>query len=298
MKRRRLLLSLLIPGVTGACLPAGQNGQSLPDVPIETGISFVNLSKRFYAAFRVRAHGDPSGEFFSSSLLSPGAAQRVRMLDAVGSGCAESFDVQVLLYVRVNEAVPIGEDPGEQVEPAPVAAGQIFDLPACNVQALETYTIVSFDAPEGVARVKFAQDTPVDAAIRDRGLFPNADAAWEVFGVDPAMTPTAAPALAPPAPVTGRVEDINGAGFANVGVLLRPRFRVRLEDGNPANDPDAGFGEPLAVTQTDAEGRFAFTRPAGAYQLEFFADGLAFRPVALELESPSDQVTVIAEPFP
>jgi hypothetical protein len=279
----------------GACVP---NPTALaPDLPIETGISFVNFSKTQYAAFRVRSHagaGAPA-EFFSSHLLAPGAAQRVRMLDAVGTGCAPGFDVQVFIYRRVNAGVPIGLDPGEQVEAAPVVAGQIFDLPACRITELETYSMVNFEAPAGTARVKFAQDTPVDVAIRDAGLFPNVDAAWEVFGVDPLLALTPPPALAPMVPITGRVSDPDGNGLEGVGALVRTRFRVRVNDDNPANDPDASFGDPIAVMATGPDGRFEFLRPAGGYQLEFFADGLAFRPVTLEIESPSQQVDVLAE---
>ena len=41
----------------------------------------------------------------------------------------------------------------------------------------------------------------VDEAIRDLGLFPNPDIAWEVFGVDPAVN-LALAELAPPAAIT------------------------------------------------------------------------------------------------
>lgn len=280
-----------------ACGPTPTTGIS--NLPLETGIGFVNFSQRFYVAFRIRAHADDqSTAYFASDLLAPGASQRVRMLDAVGTGCAGSFDVQVFLYQRVDERTPIGLDPGEMVKAFPVAAGQIENVPACDVSQLETYTIVNFDAPLGVARVKFAQDTPIDQAIRDSGRFANVDAAWEVSGVDPLIASQSPPAPAPAAPITGSVTDASGNPFEGVGVLVRTRFRVRVNDSNTGNDPDVGYGEPIDVAVTDANGRFEFDRPAGAYELEFFADGLAFRPAVLELESPSDAVSVIAELLP
>src|SRR5262245_20090696 len=100
-------------------------------------------------------------------------------------------------------------------------------------------------------------------------LFPNANAAWHAFAMNPALT-LAPPAWAPNVPMSGLVTDIAGSPFEGVGVLVRTRFRVRLDDGNPADDPDAGFGDPIAVTVTDAIGAFEFERPAGGYQLEFF----------------------------
>jgi hypothetical protein len=271
--------------------------RSVIELPIETGIAFVNLSREHYVAFRVREHGSGAA-YVSSDLLAPGAAQRVRTLDALGAGCVDALDVQVLVYRRVNHDVPIGLDPGEIVESTPHAAGEVLDIPACAVQTLETFTIVNFDAPHGVARVKFAQDTLIDAEIRASGRFPNPDAAWEVVGVDPNILDLAPPAHAPLVELSGRVTLPGGQGVEDVGVMVRPRFRVRLNDADPDNDPDAGFGDPIDFTFTDAAGHFSLPRPAGAYQLEFFSDDFLFRPATLEVESPIDSIEVIVEPIP
>ena len=130
---------------------------SQSDLQIETGIGFVNFSKQFYVTFRVRDHAaDPARTpFFLSSLLAPGAHQRVRMLYVLGTGCGIHSTCRCWVYRRVNDSVPIGLDPGEAVIATPLAAGQITQIPACNVQPLETYTIVNFDASAGTARVKF-----------------------------------------------------------------------------------------------------------------------------------------------
>jgi hypothetical protein len=146
--------------------------------------------------------------------------------------------------------------------------------------------------------VKLAQDTPIDNAIRAMALFPNADSAWEFQGVNPALAGEPLPTSPEKLPIRGRVLDANGAPLEGVGVLLRSRFRVRLDDNASTNDPDAGFAEPMAVTETDANGEFSFSRPAGAYRVEAFADDLLFRPAVADVEAPIDEVIIIAEPVP
>jgi hypothetical protein len=292
---------------TWSCQPAillllGACGASTPQFSsrdIETSFAFTNFSTRFYAALRIRPHaadGEPD-EFEATPLLPPGATHRMRFFPALIEGCPGSIDVQVFLYQRANEDVPIGLDEGEAVDPRPVVAGAIEDVPACEIQPLETYTIVNFDAEAGVARVKFAQGTPVEEVIRERGIFPNTDATWDVAGVEPDLADEPAPPPAEKVPISGRVTLADGTGLENVGVLIRARFRVRLNDADAGNDPDAGFGEPMDVTATDTDGAFRFERPGGGYQVEFFADDLLFRPPALELETPSEVVHVIAEPL-
>jgi hypothetical protein len=86
--------------------------------------------------------------------------------------------------------------------------------------------------------------------------------------------------------------------LADIGVLIRTRFRVRLDDADAGNDPDAGFGEPIAVTTTAADGTFLFERPPGAYRVELFSDAFAFRPAIIDLETPSERIIVLAEPLP
>jgi hypothetical protein len=279
---------------TVSCVPIVP---AVADLPIETKLAVTNFSTRFYAAMAVRAH-DPQNAgapFVTLPLLAPGATYRTRFLDVVGEGCPDSVDLRIFLYRRINDELPIGLDPGETVESTPVVADEIFDVPACNVQPLESYTVVNWDAPEGMARVKIAQNTPVDDVIRDLGLFPNVDAAWVVSGVADHLMSTTPPGLLASEPLDGRVTMPDGTGVAGVGVLIRSRFRVRLGDGDPTNDPDAGFGEPIAFTEADAQGLFAFERPPGGYQVEFFSDEFAFRPAIVEVESPQQSIVVIAE---
>ncbi|MCH8253513.1 MAG: hypothetical protein IID36_13785, partial [Planctomycetes bacterium] len=272
------------------------NSPSLVDPPIESGFAFTNFSTTLYAALQIRPHDDAdAGDFAATPLLPPGVTHRVRFLDSIGVACPDSLDLRVLLYRRVNDDVPIGLDEGETIEPEPVAAGEILDVPACNVQTLATYTIVNWDAEDGTARVKLAQGTAIEQTIRDLGLFPNVDAAWEIEGVDPALAQTAPPEAAEFVPLAGRVVLPDGTGVSGIGVLVRTRFRVRLDDDNTENDPDAGFGDPIVFTLTDEDGAFSLDRPAGAYRVEFFADDFAFRPAVLDVESPAEDIIVVVE---
>jgi hypothetical protein len=270
-------------------------------LPIETGFGFTNLSRTQYAALGIRQHAASGAEqtaFHLTALLPPGATTRVRFLEALGEACPDALDFRIFIYLRTNRDVPIGLDPGEQVDPEPVAAGEVLGVPACSVQPLETYTIVNWDAPAGEARVKFAQATPVETAIRSAGLFPNADAVWESQGADPDLARTAPPALADPAPIAGHVLSPTGAPWEGVVVVLRTRFRVRADDGDPANDPDSGFGEPIDFVLTDANGAFQFDRPPGAYRVEVFSDDLVFQPASVDVEVPQSSLVFIAEPGP
>lgn len=267
--------------------------------PIETSLGATNLSAAHYVVFQIRVHETENHEedYASTPLLPPGATHRIRFLDILGDPCPPRVDLRVFLFARVNGEVPIGLDPGEELEPEPHAAGEVLNLPACDTQVVETYTVVNWDAPRGLARVKIAQDTRIDAAIRSANIFSNVDAVWEIVGVDSGLwAPPAAPAVS--APISGEVIRSNGSPVAGVGVLLRTRFRVRLDDGNAGNDPDAGFGAPIAVTATDANGAFFFERPPGAYRVEFFSDDLAFRPAVVDLETPSERIVILAEPRP
>lgn len=299
----RLLESCGIATVCGvAALVALAGGcgavDNIANLPIETSFAFTNFSKTTYAALRIRAHDETdSAPYFRTELLPPGATQRQRFVDALGEGCPNTLDLQVLIYERVNSDIPIGLDDGEVVGATPTAAGEILNVPACGVQPLETYTIVSWDTEAGQSRVKLAQDTPVDAAIRAINLFDNTDATWDVDGVDPNLANDAPPEHATFEPIAGQVLLADGSGVEGVGVMLRTRFRVRLNDADPANDPDADFGDPITFTFTDADGAFSFERPPGGYRLEFFSDDVAFRPAIIDVEPPIQSVLVVAEPI-
>lgn len=274
---------------------------SAPDLvglPVETRFAFVNFSTRHYAALAVREHVEGSDDalFVPTPLLAPGVIFRADFTDLLGTGCPGSLDLRVVLYRRVNEDIPIGDDAGEAVDASPIAAGSIESIPACNVAAVVTYTIVNWDAPDGTARVKIAQGSAVETAIRNAGLFPNVDAAWEIDGVEGALADIAPPIHAPIEPIAGRVTLTDGSGVAGVGVLLRSRFRTRLDDADASNDPDAGYSDPIAFTLTGADGSFAIDRPAGGYRIEFFSDDFLFRPAIMDLETPIEAIQVIAEP--
>ena len=105
------------------------------------------------------------------------------------------------------------------------------------------------------------------------------------------------PPPAPKQPIAGLVVGLDGTGLENVGVMLRSHYRLRLDDQDPGNDPDAGWSDPIAVTKTDAQGAFAIDRPAGAYRVEVFADGYLFRPVAVDVETPQQNIMIVAEPL-
>lgn len=299
--RSRCLVGLLLI-VVSATVSCDLSGPTLIGVPVETRFAFVNFSKTHYASLAVRIHCgddcvDPTSEYVKTPLLAPGAIYRVDFRTLLGTGCPDALDFRLFVYRRANADVPIGLDDGEVPEQDPVVAGTLENIPACNVQALVGYTVVNWDAPDGTARVKIAQGSAVETALRDSGEFANVDVAWELEGVDPALADQPPPALAPAEPIGGRVTLADGSGVEGVGVLIRSRFRVRLDDADSDNDPDAGFSDPIAFTTTDADGAFSIDRPAGGYRVEFFSDDSSFRPPVMDLETPVDVIQVIAEPL-
>ncbi len=261
----------------------------------------LNLAKELYVAVRLREHR-PEGEEseFSDAvpLLAPGAIFRADFREVMDTGCPGSIDAQVLLYRRVNAEAPIGLDPGETVQPTPVAAQEIHNVPACCAGAVSTYTIVNWEPQDGLFRVKFAQDSPADDFIRSTGRFDNPDTAWEFTRVDPVLGVLPTPPHPDPVALSGRVVrvvDGVSVGVESVLVLLRTRFRVRLDDGNADNDPDDGHGDPIDFRTTDGNGVFSFERPAGAYLVEFASDSLDFRPQSVAIETPQSDIVSVAE---
>lgn len=288
------LLPAVMPAMGLSCLPQ--------ELPVDTELGFMNLSTSYYATFQIRAH-DSAQPFVSTSLLAPGAVFRVDCAELIGEQCPTGLDVRVLLYNRVLDGqdppVPIGMDETEAVEPQPVAAGEFLGVPGpCAVfPPVGTYTIVNWDTDAGRARVKFAQDSQVDTLIRQLNVFGNAEAVWEFAGVEADLANTVPPPLMESAALSGRVTLVNGTGVAGVGVLLRTRYRIRMDDNDPVNDPDAGYSDPIDYRTTDESGYFQFDRPPGVYQLEFFSDDYAFAPVAVEVESPLSTIGVLADPL-
>jgi len=283
---------VLVPG-------CGILGDGSADLPIETSVSFTNLSRSMYVQFDIRPHDPATSEdaYRATPLLPPGATSRQRFLEMLGDPCPGAIDLRVYLFRRVREDLPIGLDEGEQVDPVPIAAGEVLQVPACDAAVVETYTIVNWDAQPSQARVKLAQATPVETVIRELDMFPNVAAVWVVDGVDPALVGAAPAALAAIDPIEGRVLLADGTPLPNIGVLLRARFRVRLADEQAGNDPDAGFGEPIDLATTDETGAFRFDRPPGAYRVEAFSDEFLFRPPGTDVESPTDSLWIIAEPL-
>jgi len=289
MISRAPALATLIAFTTLAGSCNFMNSDSL-GVIIQTRLAFVNFSKTRYVAFGIREHpapGSEPGEFQFTPLLAPGAIYRVNFNDLIGVGCPEQIDLRVFAYRRVNEDVPIGLDAGEMVEPLPEVTRQedgVRVCPPADEPALESFTIVNWEAEAGVARVQLAQGSLLAAIL-------------EFQGTDSELAVMGQPPLAPTEPIRGRVvRRSDGSGVAGAGVILRSRFRVRL-DSDPTNDPDAGYGDPIAFAETDANGDFSIDRPAGGYQLEFFSDEFDFRPPVMELETPIEIVRVIAEPI-
>lgn len=298
MKTRYLTVvasAMLVVSLPGCDMVAS----SARELPIETSFAFANFSKTMYAQLELQIPGDAaySARRHRTPLLAPGTTYRRRFLDALDEPCPKRLDLRVWLFARVNSDVPIGLDQGETVAAAPVAAGEVLDIPVCVGPVVETYTVVNWDSPPGTARVKLAQATPVEDLIRSLGLFANPDAVWEFEGVAPSLADAAPQPLADVESIVGRVINAAGAGLADVGVLLRSRFRVRLADDDPSNDPDAGFGDPIDFVITDAEGGFRFDRPAGAYRVEAFSDEFAFRPGGVDVESPVETLLIVAEPI-
>ncbi len=301
----RNAIHLILAGVVLAAIAACEpTDLYFADLPIETSIVFYNFSTRYYAAFGLRAHVDPGegepGELEKTPLMAPGVASRVNLVDYIGHACPVSIDVEIYLYRRVNDDRPIGEDEEELVESTPIVAGRIEDIPGpCGWWIpLGIYTIANWDAPEGVARVKFAQGSTIDEMILGLALFPNEDAVWEVHGVeDAALAADPPPPLMEKQPIAGRVTYPDGTGVEGVVVLLGTKFRVRLDDDDPTNDPDSDYSDPIDYTITDADGAFAFERPPGVYRVEFFSDVVAFRPGSVEVESPIEIIEILAEPW-
>lgn len=296
-----MLTILALCGVTSC----GLFGPAIADLPVQTRFALLNFSKRHYAALEVRQHTDPPGAttFTRMPLLPPGAVLRTDFYDLVGDTCPASLDFRLLLYRRVNDdaspPIPIGLDEGEEVEAVPIVAGQIENVPGpcAGFQPVGIYTVANWDAPEGDARVKFAQDSDVDQLIRASGRFANADAAWEIAGVNADMADREPPSPLAVSRIVGHVRLADGTGVEGIGVMLRTRFRVRLDDSSPDNDPDAGYGDPIMYTITDASGEFSFERPPGVYQIQVFSDEFAFRPSIVEVESPLENVWIVAEPL-
>jgi hypothetical protein len=289
------LFALMVP----SCLPIGD------DFSVSTEFAFINFSKRYYAALAIRSTEQDGSEtsFQVTPLLPPGAVLRDDFSAYAERACPASLDFQLMLYQRINDSdtdfLPIGLDDEESVQQVPVVAGEISAIPGpCGAASpIGVYTIVNWDADPGWARVKIAQDSSVDAWLEAAGRFDNTDGTWDIQGVDVDLANTPPPDLLESQPIAGQIMLSDGMGVANVGVLLRTRFRVRLDDTDPSNNPDSGYGDPIAYAVTDNQGRFEFQRPPGSYQIEAFSDDYEFAPYVIDVESPQDSITILARPL-
>jgi len=283
--------------ILSMCLSCGTTPSLV--LPVETELLIVNTSSRWYVTMGLRSDSAPDDSpfQFQSKLIAPGALLRERFINIFPDtgGCPDRFDMRVHLYKRLNEDLPIGLDSMEEVDPTPVASAELLNILACEVVVASSYTIVLRDSQEGMGILKFAQelDGEQDGTFSGNALEP--------------LNPV--PALLDNASLSGRVIMSDGAGIEGVGVLLRTRVRrsdndpacCSINSGGPANVEDATsccWDAPIAVVTTDAEGQFSFDRPPGAYWVEVFADSLLFRPVAVTVESPIDNITFIGEVSP
>ncbi len=306
----RRIVSILAVGLlaAGACLPV--QDPPLQNLAPEAELLFLNLSANHYAALQIRP-GDETAEadaWIRLPLLPPSGIYRESFFELFDRPCPNSIDLRLLLYRRVNQDIPIGLDEGEEVEATPVVAGEALGVPACAVTDIEVYSIINWEAPGDTARVKIGQDTGLEAEIIRRGTFlPNTQGVWDIDGVDASLADAEAPWLLKSEPIGGKVVLADGTGLEDFGVLLRTFVRRRLDElGTPfdpndphdPNDPNyaAGWSLPIDVAKTDPNGLFAFERPAGIYRVEVFADGYVFRPYAIDVETPQEQITFLAEP--
>lgn len=272
----------------GGVIPFGADN---PNVPIETEFLAANLSRRWYAVLQVRPAGgfaSPDFEYATTPLIPPGGVFRQRFLELLPgtSGCPDGLTMRVFLYKRVNEQLPIGLDPGEAVQATPVASVEISDIAACAEVVASSFSAIIRDTEEGSGVIAFAQSTSAENVVSFSGVGP--------AGLAPV------PALLAPSPLSGRVTSPTGAPEAGVGVLLRTRFRVGDDDAAICPNEPVGvcFSDPIDFAVTDGDGRFSFERPPGAYMVEAFADTLQFRPAAILVETPIDNLAFIAEAAP
>lgn len=261
---------------------------TIQSLPVETRVAVINFSKDTYVTVRLREHSpDGDGEWSNPiPLLPPGAAFRAGFYDVIGTLCPSSLDMQLFHFERVHSDLPIGEDDGEMVNPSPVLAAEITDVPACGVRPVVDYTIANWEANRGTARVKFAQGTDVDEFIRSSGRFFPPDYAWEPPNIVDRLS-IAPPALADAEPIAGKVESVDRTAAAGVGVIIRTKIRLSLTEFE--------FSSPIDYTQTNGEGEFELSRPRGAYRVEFFADEHCFRPGYMDIEAPISDILAVAE---
>jgi hypothetical protein len=288
---KKLLQVLLLITTTGATCTLSP----FSVLRVETEFFLLNLTRDRYMTVGIRASDvletGTDRPFNQSALLAPGAVLRRRFVDLFPrtGGCPQRADLRVHLYHRINSNVPIGLDPGEAIDPVAFASAEFTEVPACKAVVLSTYTIVLRETASLPGEIVFAQGSQSEALRQITGNdLPNLDQL---------------PQLAENEPLSVRVITPAGQAVAGIGVLLKTRYRVTADDTVrcPNDDPvlrGLCFSEPIMFGTSDTTGKVEFSRPAGSYGVEVFADGFTFRPLFQLLESPLNNVTFVAEAMP
>lgn len=282
----RLLVCAMLLLVLVSC----STGLETLTLPFETEFFLLNLTRDRYLTVALRDNDlEGTGDdrpFVQSPLIPPGAVMRRRFFDLFPEtqGCPDRLDLRVHLYKQTNPAKPIGRDPTDPGELAVLASAEFLGVSACEAVVFSTYTIVLRETETEPGDLVFFQDFGSASPIRtipDKAL---ADLE-EV------------PPLLESEELTGQVLMRDGTPLPDIGVLLRTRYRVTVNDTELCPDEPVGrcYSAPIAYDITDAQGRFTFDRPPGAYMVQAFADGFLFRPGFVIIESPLNNVTIIGE---
>ena len=283
--RRRLFAPLLLSSLLSCSLqPATLT------LPFETEFFLLNLTRDRYLTAALRDNDlEGSGDdraFVQSPLIPPGAVMRRRFFDLFPEtqGCPDRLDLRVHLYKQTNPGEPIGRDPTVPGELFAFASAEFLGVPACEVVVASTYTIVLRETETEPGDLVFVQD--FESASNVRTIPGKALADLEEV-----------PPLLDSQEFAGQVLLRDGTPLENIGVLLRTRYRVTGDDKErcPVEPVGRCYSAPVAYDITDAQGRFTFNRPPGAYMIEPFADGFLFRPGFVILEAPLNNATIIAE---
>lgn len=282
---RRLFAPLLLSSLLSCSLqPATLT------LPLETEFFLLNLTRDRYLTVALRDN-DLQGTgndrpFVQSPLIPPGAVMRRRFFDLFPEtqGCPDRLDLRVHLYKQTNPGEPIGRDPTDPGELFAFASAEFLGVSACDLVVASTYTIVLRETETEPGDLVFVQD--FESASNVRTISGTALADLEEV-----------PALLESQELGGQVVQPDGTPLSDIGILLRTRYRVTDNDFARCPDEPAGrcYGAPIAYDITDAQGRFSFDRPPGAYMVQAFADGFLFRPGFVILESPLNNATIIAE---
>jgi hypothetical protein len=132
--------------------------------------------------------------------------------------------------------------------------------------------------------------------LRATDFLGNPDAVWEILNTDSTLAAEAPPAAAPGQPFAGGSSPLTAPpGKASACWFAPAGAATWIWPTQPRTVVSA---TPIDFTFTDADGNFSFTRPAGAYRVEVFADDLIFSPASADVEVPQTALVFIAEAIP